>query len=63
VFVAPTSAAAPIGQTDFGLIETPRYPKRDGWLAHLAYSQFTLEEFRNGQAWKIMQQHEERDFV
>lgn len=60
VFVAPTSAAAPVGQTDLGLIETPRYPKREGWLWHLAYSQFTLEEFQSGEAWKIMQQHEDR---
>ncbi|GAA4764140.1 glycoside hydrolase family 43 protein [Novosphingobium ginsenosidimutans] len=63
VFVSPTSAAAPIGRTDFGMIESPRYPKRDGWLAHLAYSQFTLEEFASGAAWALMREHEERDFV
>lgn len=63
VFVSPTSAAAPIGLTDIGMIEAPRYPKRDGWLAHLAYSQFTLEEFASGEAWNIMQMHEDRDHV
>lgn len=63
VFVSSTSAAAPIGRTDFGMIESPRYPKRDGWLAHLAYSQFTIDEFASGAAWKLMRKHEERDFV
>jgi hypothetical protein len=63
VFVAPTSAAAQIGRSDLGMIESPRYPKRDGWLAHLAYSQFSLEEFTSGEAWKIMQMHEGRDYV
>jgi hypothetical protein len=63
VFVSPTSAAAPIGCTSLGMIESPRYPKRDGWLAHLAYSQFTLEEFASGEAWMIMRTHEEKDLV
>lgn len=63
VFVAPTSAAAPIGCTDLARIEQPRYPNREGWLAHLAYSQFTLEEFASGLAWSIMRDHEERAYV
>lgn len=63
VFVSPTSAAAPIGWTDIGKIETPRYPTRDGWLAHLAWSQFTFEEFANGEAWRNIQMHEGRDYV
>lgn len=63
VFVSPSSAAAPVGQTDLGLIETPRYPKRSGWLAHLAYSQFTLDEFASGEAWKIMSKYEAREYV
>lgn len=63
VFVAPSSAAAPIGLTDLGQIERPRYPKRNGWLAHLAYSQFTLEEIGNGRAWELMMWQETRAFV
>jgi len=63
VFVSAASAAAPIGWTDLGMIEAPRYPKRDGWLAHLAWSQFTLEEFANGEAWRNMQKHEGKDYV
>ncbi len=63
VFVSPTSAAAPIGQTDIGLIETPRYPKRDGWLAHLAYSQYSIDEIRDGTAWKLLKYLEECEFA
>ncbi|MBC2669070.1 hypothetical protein H7F53_07940 [Novosphingobium piscinae] len=63
VFVAPTSAAAPIGLTDLGMIERPRYPKRQGWLAHLAYGQFTLEEITSGKAWDLLMWQETRGFV
>lgn len=63
VFVAPTSAAAPIGHTDLTKIEKPRYPDRRPWLAHLAYSQFSLEEFASGTAWSILCDYEERDYV
>ena len=63
VFVAPTSAAAPIGCTDLSRIEEPRYPNRENWLAHLAYSQFTIEEFASGEAWKIMRSHEGKEYV
>lgn len=63
VFVSPTSAAAPVGRTDIGMIESPRYPKREGWLAHLAYSQYSLEEIRDGSAWNLLMHLEDRDFV
>jgi hypothetical protein len=63
VFVSPTSAAAPIGQTDFGLIETPCYPEREDWLAHLAYSQYSIDEIRDGTAWNLMGYLEDCEFV
>jgi hypothetical protein len=63
VFVSSTSAAAPIGQTDIGLIETPRYPERDAWLAHLAYSQYSISEIRDGTAWNIIKYLEDCEFV
>jgi hypothetical protein len=63
VFVSSTSAAAPIGQTDIGLIETPRYPERDAWLAHLAYSQYSIGEIRDGTAWNIIKYLEDCEFV
>ncbi|MCW2338503.1 hypothetical protein M2337_002736 [Sphingobium sp. B2D3A] len=63
IFVSPTSAAAPIGQTDMGLIETPRYPDRDEWLAHLAYSQYTMNEIQDGTAWHLLKYLEDCEFV
>ena len=45
VFVSSTSACEPIGLTDFSKIESPIYPDREAWLAHLSYSQFYFEEF------------------
>lgn len=54
VFVSPASAAAPIGETDIGRIESPRYPERDAWLAHLAYSQYSIGEIRDGTAWNLL---------
>ena len=63
VFVAPESAAAPVGLTDLSLIEAPSYPDRDQWLAHLAYSQFSFDEIRDGTAWRMLIEAEGRDFV
>jgi hypothetical protein len=63
VFVNPASAAAPIGETDLSKIETPVYPDRRPWLAHLAYNQFSLDEIRAGDAWRLLLESEERDFV
>lgn len=33
-------------------IESPEWPDRTPWAWALAYQQFTLDEFRNGYAWK-----------
>jgi hypothetical protein len=63
VFVSPSSAAAPVGLTDLSSIETPAYPDRDRWLAHLAYCQFSLEEMRSGAAWRLLLEWENRPFV
>jgi hypothetical protein len=63
VFVAPASAAAPIGRTDLSAIETPVYPDRDQWLAHLAYNQFSFDEIREGRAWRMLLELEERELV
>lgn len=63
VFVAPASAAAPIGRTDVAEIEEPNYPDREPWLAHLAYNQFSFDEIRDGIAWRTLLELEEREFV
>jgi hypothetical protein len=63
VFVSPSSAAAPVGLTDLSSIETPVYPDRDRWLAHLAYCQFSLQEIRSGAAWRLLLEWEDRPFV
>jgi hypothetical protein len=63
VFVSPTSAAAPVGLIDLSSIETPAYPDRERWLAHLAYCQFSLDEMRSGAAWRMLLQWEDRPFV
>lgn len=63
VFVNPASAAAPIGETDLSKIETPVYPDREPWLAHLAYNQFSLDEIRAGEAWRLLLELEERELV
>ena len=63
IFVDPASAAAPIGLTDLSMIETPVYPDRQAWLSHLAYSQFSMDEIRDGSAWRLLREQEERDFV
>ncbi|QIK78071.1 hypothetical protein G7077_03235 [Sphingomonas piscis] len=63
VFVSPASAAAPVGLTELSQIEDPVYPDRDAWLAHLAYSQFSLEEIADGRAWRMLLELEERDLA
>jgi hypothetical protein len=63
VFVNEASAAAPIGETDVSKIETPVYPDREPWLRHLAYNQFSLDEIRRGDAWRLLLELEEREFV
>lgn len=55
VFVSDKSAAAPMGLTDLSRIEDPYFPKdREKWAAVLAGNQWTLEEMRNGTAWRAL---------
>lgn len=63
VFVSPTSAAAPVGETDLSRIELPRRPDRRAWLSHLAYSQFSFAEIADGSAWRILMDNEGRERV
>jgi len=63
VFVDSASAAAPVGLTDLSQIESPVYPDRDRWLAHLAYNQFSFEEIEDGRAWSMLRDLEERTYV
>lgn len=49
VFVASTSAAAPVGRTDLDLAN-PVTPGRNHWLRSLASQQFTVAEMRDGTA-------------
>lgn len=53
VFVAPTSAAAPVGRTDLD-IENPVMPPRKRWLRSLASQHFTIAEMASGEAWRWM---------
>ena len=63
VFVEPASAAVPVGLTDLRKIESPVYPDREPWLAHLAYNEFSFEEIEEGTAWRLLMELEERDLV
>lgn len=57
-FVTGPNAALPVASTDLSKIDKPYYPDhRQEWLNHLAYCQFTIDEFANGTAWRII-----RDF-
>lgn len=55
VFVAPMSAAALVGKTDFTDIENPVYPERERWLHALAYCQFNEAELVDGTLWRLLQ--------
>jgi hypothetical protein len=61
VFVlAPTHAAAAVGNRDLAKIETPYWPDQDrlmAWASHLAWGQFHVSELRHGQAYRILNEH------
>ena len=48
------SAAAPISETDFSKIETPKYGDRIALFSSLAYNNWTLQEMTNGTAWRML---------
>ena len=55
VFVTMACAATPMASGALSGIESPRYPEgREAWAAGLAGAQWTLEELRNGMAWRAL---------
>ncbi len=48
------NACAPISETNFTKIETPKYIEREPLYHSMAYGQFTAEEIKNGYAWKVL---------
>ncbi len=54
VFCDPMCAAAPISETDFSKIETPKYGDRIALFSSLAYNNWTLQEMANGTAWRML---------
>jgi hypothetical protein len=60
--LAPT-AAAPVASADLTQIENPYRPHEDivmKWLASVAYGQFSIDEIVRGQAWRMVQENEQR---
>ena len=58
--LAPANAAAPVANRDLALIDNPYYPDQDklyAWCCHLAYGQFHISEFKNGQAYRMLNAH------
>jgi hypothetical protein len=47
-FVGVDSMAAPVANSDFALIETPRMPDRAAWLEQLCHTEWTLGEIASG---------------
>ena len=47
-------AAAPISETDFTKVESPKYGDRVALFSSLAYNNFSLKEMKNGTAWRIL---------
>ena len=55
VFCDPlNSAAAPISETDFAKIETPKYGDRIALFSSLAYNNWTMNEMADGTAWRMI---------
>lgn len=53
------SACQPVSW-DFETIENSVWPDREPWAYNLAYNQFTLDEMRNGAAWGILEEVDDR---
>jgi len=54
VFCEPSCAAAPISETDYSKIETPKYGDRIALFSSLAYNNWTMKEMANGTAWRML---------
>jgi hypothetical protein len=48
VFTSPASLSAPVGNFDLANIEKPLRPERQQWLNDLAYTEWTVEEIKQG---------------
>lgn len=60
--MAPT-AASTVTSNDLSLIENPIKPHEDvvyKWLSSIAYGQYSLSEILTGQAWKLVQENDQR---
>jgi len=56
-FTTAPTAADPVCDKDLSLIETPTKLDKDKiykWACHLAYGQFHIDEFKNGTAWRLL---------
>lgn len=63
--LAPT-AASPVCSDDLSKIEDPYYPDPDfvyRWLSSLAYGQYHLDELLTGEAWRLIQENEQRSTI
>jgi hypothetical protein len=56
VYVTGQSAAVPVASGELSGIESPIYPdNREEWAAGIANSHWTLEELRQGMAWRRLE--------
>ncbi len=55
-YTGPRSIAYPVANSikDFSNIENPDRPGREDWFKNYIYSEFTVEELRNGYAWDLV---------
>lgn len=55
-FVGPDSLAAPVGNFDLSLIESPETPDRCQWLINISHTEWTVDELATGQPQQILAQ-------
>jgi hypothetical protein len=55
VAVSEHNPARSVG-VDLSQIESPIYPDRTQWVNTLTYSQFSIDEFKDGSAWQIVKE-------
>lgn len=54
VFVEPTSPAAPVGNLSLDRLDRPECPPRSEWLRSLLAQQFSLDDMREGRAYRFL---------